>query len=320
MPAMHAPGEDVDGVCHYRPLHSERAQPGAILVDRTGRALRRRGPELRRRGSGHAERRCGPRRSALPGRAVLVGVRRRLSPPLPGGPSRTGRPRPAVAGARRRPGRAGAGHRCPGGRTGADGDTLQRRGAGAARTRTSAGARFPTTVGSETRAPLTRRWHRCARPPSTPWRSISAAWGPRVDRAPTITAGCCRRAGPGAGALRGGQRGRQPVRDGDGRGRRHTRARPRVRLPGRRGGGGGPVSTPGRDEGDDRAAPRPSPRCSRGAGAARRRDTPRASRPAGRRRRAGTDLGRPPGSLHQPRRARARGREGMAAGVADGMS
>jgi len=36
MPAMHAPGEDVDGVRHYRPLHGERAQPGAVLVDRTG--------------------------------------------------------------------------------------------------------------------------------------------------------------------------------------------------------------------------------------------------------------------------------------------
>ncbi len=37
MPAMHVPGEEVDGVCHYRPLHGERAQPGAIMVDRTGR-------------------------------------------------------------------------------------------------------------------------------------------------------------------------------------------------------------------------------------------------------------------------------------------
>ena len=36
MPAMHAPGEDVDGVRHYRPLHGERAQPGAIMVDRSG--------------------------------------------------------------------------------------------------------------------------------------------------------------------------------------------------------------------------------------------------------------------------------------------
>ncbi len=36
MPAMHAPGEDVDGVRHYRPLHGERAQPGAIMVDRAG--------------------------------------------------------------------------------------------------------------------------------------------------------------------------------------------------------------------------------------------------------------------------------------------
>jgi succinate dehydrogenase/fumarate reductase flavoprotein subunit len=37
MPAMHAPGEEVEGVRHYRPLHGERAQPGAIMVDRVGR-------------------------------------------------------------------------------------------------------------------------------------------------------------------------------------------------------------------------------------------------------------------------------------------
>jgi hypothetical protein len=37
MPAMHAPGEHVDGVRHFRPLHSERAQPGAIMVGRSGR-------------------------------------------------------------------------------------------------------------------------------------------------------------------------------------------------------------------------------------------------------------------------------------------
>ena len=37
MPAMHVPGEAVDGTAHYRPLHSERAQPGAILVDRSGK-------------------------------------------------------------------------------------------------------------------------------------------------------------------------------------------------------------------------------------------------------------------------------------------
>ena len=37
MPALQVPGEEVDGVAHYRPLHSERAQPGSILVDATGR-------------------------------------------------------------------------------------------------------------------------------------------------------------------------------------------------------------------------------------------------------------------------------------------
>ena len=68
-------------------------------------------------------------------------------------------------------------------------------GRGVARTPTSAGARFPTTVGSETRAPLTRRWHRCARPPSMQWKSISAGTGTKADRAPTPTAGCCRHSG-----------------------------------------------------------------------------------------------------------------------------
>jgi succinate dehydrogenase/fumarate reductase flavoprotein subunit len=37
MPAMHVPGEELDGVTYYRPLHSERAYPGAIMVDGTGR-------------------------------------------------------------------------------------------------------------------------------------------------------------------------------------------------------------------------------------------------------------------------------------------
>jgi succinate dehydrogenase/fumarate reductase flavoprotein subunit len=37
MPAMRIPGEVIEGVTHYRPLHGERAQPGAIMVDRTGR-------------------------------------------------------------------------------------------------------------------------------------------------------------------------------------------------------------------------------------------------------------------------------------------
>lgn len=37
MPAMHVPGETFGGAAWYRPLHSERAQPGAILVDRAGR-------------------------------------------------------------------------------------------------------------------------------------------------------------------------------------------------------------------------------------------------------------------------------------------
>jgi len=37
MPAIHIPGEGFDGVAYYRPLHSERASPGAIMVDGNGR-------------------------------------------------------------------------------------------------------------------------------------------------------------------------------------------------------------------------------------------------------------------------------------------
>ncbi|HEY2427362.1 MAG TPA: FAD-dependent oxidoreductase [Acidimicrobiales bacterium] len=37
MPAIHVPGEELDGAPWYRPLHSERAQPGSIMVDRSGR-------------------------------------------------------------------------------------------------------------------------------------------------------------------------------------------------------------------------------------------------------------------------------------------
>jgi 3-oxosteroid 1-dehydrogenase len=37
MPALGVPGEELDGVTYYRPLHAERAYPGAIMVDRTGR-------------------------------------------------------------------------------------------------------------------------------------------------------------------------------------------------------------------------------------------------------------------------------------------
>lgn len=37
MPAIRVPGEAIDGVPFYRPLHHERAQPGSLMVDRTGR-------------------------------------------------------------------------------------------------------------------------------------------------------------------------------------------------------------------------------------------------------------------------------------------
>jgi len=34
---MHVPGETLDGSAHYRALHAERAQPGSLMVDRSGR-------------------------------------------------------------------------------------------------------------------------------------------------------------------------------------------------------------------------------------------------------------------------------------------
>ena len=37
MPAMQVPGEELDGSAFFRPLHGERAQPGALMVDRRGR-------------------------------------------------------------------------------------------------------------------------------------------------------------------------------------------------------------------------------------------------------------------------------------------
>jgi len=37
MPALHAPGEELDGQPFWRSLHAERAQAGSILVDRNGR-------------------------------------------------------------------------------------------------------------------------------------------------------------------------------------------------------------------------------------------------------------------------------------------
>ncbi len=36
MPALQVPAEEFDGALYYRPLHSERAYPGAIMVDATG--------------------------------------------------------------------------------------------------------------------------------------------------------------------------------------------------------------------------------------------------------------------------------------------
>ena len=37
MPAIRIPDEEIGGAPFFRPLHHERAQPGSIMVDRTGR-------------------------------------------------------------------------------------------------------------------------------------------------------------------------------------------------------------------------------------------------------------------------------------------
>jgi len=37
MPALRVPGEEIDGAPFHRPLHHERAQPGSLMVDRSGR-------------------------------------------------------------------------------------------------------------------------------------------------------------------------------------------------------------------------------------------------------------------------------------------
>jgi succinate dehydrogenase/fumarate reductase flavoprotein subunit len=90
MPAMHAPGEQVDGTRHYRPLHGERAQPGAIMVDGSGRRFV---DEAQNYGDvGRAMRRIGSRRPRSPGAPwwlVFDAAHRRRYPvgPLgPGGP------------------------------------------------------------------------------------------------------------------------------------------------------------------------------------------------------------------------------------------
>jgi succinate dehydrogenase/fumarate reductase flavoprotein subunit len=90
MPAMHAPGEHVDGVRHFRPLHAERAQPGAIMVDQAGRRFV---DEAQNYGDvGRAMRRVVSRRQSHPGAAwwmVFDAAHRRRYPvgPLePGGP------------------------------------------------------------------------------------------------------------------------------------------------------------------------------------------------------------------------------------------
>jgi len=92
MPAMHVPGEEVEGVAHFRPLHGERAQPGAIMVDRRGRRFV---DEAQNYGDvGRAMQRAGADRGdlrypAAPCWLVFDGAYRRrypVGPVEPGGP------------------------------------------------------------------------------------------------------------------------------------------------------------------------------------------------------------------------------------------
>ena len=53
---MAVPGEDVDGAAYYRPLHSERAHPGAIMVDGTGRRFVNEAQNYGDVGEGHGPR------------------------------------------------------------------------------------------------------------------------------------------------------------------------------------------------------------------------------------------------------------------------
>ena len=114
-----------------------------------GPALRRRGPELRRRGPGHA-RASTPSGHAVPGAPCWLVFDAAYRGRYPVGPSSPGGPDPAWLRARRRPRRAGHGSSASRRQHWSDGDALQRRRGDAARTPTSAGARFPTTVGSVT--------------------------------------------------------------------------------------------------------------------------------------------------------------------------
>ncbi len=281
MPALHVPGEEVDGVTALPPA-ARRAGPAGGDHGRPRRpALRRRGAELRRRGPGHARR---ARLGRAVRRAVLVGLRRRLPRPVPGRPAR----------ARRRPTRPGW---CAPttSATLADDASAWTRPPSSTRWRASTPARRraedpdfgrgsfpydrwigdterpPPHVGTAVRGPLLR--------PGGPSRLHGdQGWAPH------------RRPGPGAvvergrrgRALRGGQRRGQPLRHGHGGGRSHARARPRVRLPRRRGRGG----TGDRDgpAGQRRSVASAPPRGAPHAGTARPRHPARCPAvPAGRR-------------------------------------
>ena len=197
-------------MAHYRPLHGERAQPGAIMVDRRGRRFVN---EAQNYGDvGRAMRRAARRtsRRRAPWWMVFDAAYRGRYPVGPLEPAAHRDPGWLVRGddldALVAATVIGVGHT---GRAPWHVSTPVRR---SERTPSSDGARTPTTAGSATRAPLIRPWPRCARPPSTPLRSISGAWGPRAvpHRRPWSRAvGAGNRRGR---AVRGRQRRRQPLR------------------------------------------------------------------------------------------------------------
>ena len=178
MPALHVPGEVLDGVPYYRPLHSERANPGAIMVDGTGRRFVN---EAQNYGDvGRAMARGAPG----PGAWLVFDAACRRRYPV--GPRRPRRPRspwlsPGRATWRRWP-RPSA---CAADACVTTVDRLQRGGAPGSRTPNSAAGRFPTTCGSVTRPPLTPRWRPWTRPPSTPCRvhlgCMGTKGGPATD-------------------------------------------------------------------------------------------------------------------------------------------
>ena len=204
MPALAVPGEELDGARYYRPLHSERAYPGAIMVDGTGKRFV---DEAQNSGD------VGRAMASVGAPWWWLDLRQGMPPSLPGGAPRARRSRSRLAG--------------PGGRLsdlaaaiGVSGRVLAETvagfndGAGRGVDPASAGALCPMTSGSVTLRPL---------PHVGPTRRGPLLRAPGPSRLPGDEGGTADRR-PGSGArgrgvgdrrsLRRGQRGRQPLRPG----------------------------------------------------------------------------------------------------------